>query len=162
MRMQRHGLRGFSLIEILMVMAIVGILATVVMVSIGSARTKGVDAGTKENLHTIRNQAELRHSNLGTYGTAVAVQGTAITAAPAYNAAGANFFISDQQANRALVAALSGGGSGYYAIGVNGQSWAVAIATKSVTGYWCVDVQGTGKVVASGALGGGAAAAACP
>ncbi len=160
--MQRQALRGFSLIELLTVIAIIGVLSTVVVVSLTAARYKGIDASTKENLNTIRNQAELRHSNLGSYGVAVAVQGTAITSAPAYNAAGSNFFISDQQANRALRAALLDGDSGYYAIGVNGQSWAVAIETKSVSGYWCVDSQGTGKVITSTALGGGAAVAVCP
>ncbi|MBP9816573.1 MAG: type II secretion system protein [Candidatus Pacebacteria bacterium] len=160
--MQRQALRGFSLIELLTVIAIIGVLATVIVVSLSAARSKGIDAATKENLNTIRNQAELRHSNLGSYGQQVAVQSTAITAAPAYNAAGINFFISDQQANRALAAALADGDSGYYAVGVNGQSWAVAIETKSVTGYWCVDSQGTGKVITSTALGGGTAAAVCP
>ncbi len=155
-------MRGFTLIEILMVVAIIGVLATTILVSVGSAHNKGIDTSTKENLHTIQNQAELRHSNTGSYGTAVAVQGSAITTAPAYNSTGANFFISDQQANLALAAALNGGGSGYYAIGVNGQSWAVAIETKSVTGYWCVDAQGTAKVITSTALGGGTAVAVCP
>lgn len=160
--MQQQTLRGFSLIELLTVIAIIGILATIIVVSLSVARNKGTDAATKENLNTIRNQAELRHSNLGSYGVAVAVQGTAITAAPAYNAAGTNFFISDQQTNRALAAAIADGDSAYYAIGVNGQSWAVAIETKSVTGYWCADSQGTGKVITTTALGGGTAAAACP
>ncbi len=160
--MQRQVLRGFSLIELLTVIAIIGVLATVIVVSLSAARNRGIDAATKENLSTIRNQAELRHSNLGSYGAAVAVQSTAITAAPAYNAAGANFLISDQQSNRALAAAIADGDSGYFAIGANGQSWAVAIETKSVTGYWCVDSQGTGKVITSTSLGGGTAAAVCP
>lgn len=154
--------RGFTLIEILMVVAIIGIIMTVTLASVTTARDRGIDSQTKENLHTIRNQAELRHSNLGSYGTAVAVQGAAITSAPAYNATGAHFLISDQQANRALSESLSSAGSGYFAIGVNGQSWAVAVATKAVTGYWCVDAQGSAKVIASATLGGGSSAAACP
>jgi prepilin-type N-terminal cleavage/methylation domain-containing protein len=154
--------RGFSLIEILMVIAIIGILSTVITISTISARNKGIDAAIKENLHTIRNQAELRHSTMGTYGTAVAVQGTAITTAPAYNASGANFLISDQQANNALREAIDKGDAAYYAIGVNGQSWAVSVAVKSVPGFWCVDAQGNGKVVTTTGLGGGTAVAVCP
>lgn len=145
-----------------MVVAIIGIITTVVVISISSARNKGADTAIKENLHTVRNQAELRHSNVGSYGTAVAVQGSPITAAPAYNASGANFIISDQSANRALAAAIDEGDAAYYAIGVNGNSWAVAVALKAVTGYWCVDAQGEGRVIESATLGGGTSAALCP
>lgn len=154
--------RGFSLIEILMVIAIIGVLATIVVVSVTSARNRGIDTSIQENLHTVRNQAELRHSNVGTYGSAVAVQASAITTAPVYNATGANFLISDLPGNNALRAAIDEGDAAFYAIGVNGQSWAVAVGLKSVTGYWCVDANGTGKVITSGALGGGSAVALCP
>jgi len=154
--------RGFSLIELLMVIAIIGVLSTVVVISITSARNKGIDAAAKENLHTVRNQAELYHSAHGTYGAAAAVQGSPLSAAPAHNPSGANFFISDQQANRALAVVIDESNGGYFAIGVGGQTWAAAVPLRAVTGYWCVDANGSGVVVATAALGGGASSALCP
>ena len=51
--------RGFTLLELMVVVGLVAILASLVMVALGTARGKGGDAGVKSNLHTIANQAEL-------------------------------------------------------------------------------------------------------
>lgn len=160
--MQQRALRGFSLIELLVVITIIGILSTVIVVSINDARNRSVDSSVKENLHTVRNQAELYHSNRGTYGTAAAT--ASVTNGPTYNATGANFIIADRQANEAFDEAIDQGGQSYYAIGVSGQSWAVAVRMRApvTTSYWCIDSQGTGKTITSTSLGGGAAVAVCP
>lgn len=155
-------MRGFSLIEILMVVTIIGILSVVVVTSISTARNRSIDASVKENLHTVRNQAELFYANAGRYGTQVAVQGSAIDEAPAYNASGAHFLISDRPANSALRQALQDSDDGFFAIGVNGQTWSAAVSLKTVEGYWCVDANGEGKVVETTTLGGGTSAARCP
>ena len=155
-------MRGFSLIEILMVVTIIGILSVVVLTSISTARNRSIDASVKENLHTVRNQAELFYANAGRYGTQVAVQGTGITEAPSYNASGAHFLISDRSANSALRQALQDSDDGFFAIGVNGQTWAVAVSLKTVTGYWCVDANAEGKVITTTSLAGGTSAARCP
>lgn len=154
--------RGFSLIELLVVVAIIGVLSSVVLVSINTARNRGADAAVKENLHTIRNEADLYRDSTGGYGTAAAVQGSPITSAPAYNASGANFLIRDREANNALRSAMNAGGSAYYAIGTGGASYAVAVELKSQTGHWCIDTNGSAKVITTYGLGGGVSAAACP
>ena len=51
--------RGFTLIELLIVIAIIGILSAVVLVSLTSARTKGLEAQQKRDLLAMRTQSEL-------------------------------------------------------------------------------------------------------
>ncbi len=55
----KNNQKGFTLLELLVVVAIIGLLATVVVVSLNSARGKGGDAGVKTNLLNIRGQAEI-------------------------------------------------------------------------------------------------------
>ncbi len=58
----RNTAKGFTLIELLVVIAIIGILSSVVIASLSSARGKGNGAAIKQNLTSIRTQAELYYS----------------------------------------------------------------------------------------------------
>lgn len=53
--------RGFTLIEILVVVAIIGILTSVVMGSLNTARDRAEDASVRANMSAMRSQAELYH-----------------------------------------------------------------------------------------------------
>lgn len=60
--MKNHQ-KGFTLIEILVVIAIIGILASVVLAALNSARSKARDAQRKETLKQISRAAELYYND---------------------------------------------------------------------------------------------------
>ncbi|OGE76500.1 MAG: hypothetical protein A3C85_03685 [Candidatus Doudnabacteria bacterium RIFCSPHIGHO2_02_FULL_48_21] len=60
---------GFTLIELLVVISVIGLLASVIMVSLNSARAKARDAAIKSNLSGMRTTAALIYDSAGTYDT---------------------------------------------------------------------------------------------
>ncbi|HVY72566.1 MAG TPA: type II secretion system protein [Candidatus Paceibacterota bacterium] len=59
--------KGFTLIELLVVISIIGILASVVLVSLTSARVKARDARRVSDLHQLQTALELYATNHGSY-----------------------------------------------------------------------------------------------
>ena len=155
--------KGFTLIELLVVIAIIGVLSAVVLASLNTARSKGNDAAIESNLATIQTQAELYYSNnTNSYGTAAASATTGLALA----SGSGNMFVGDTTVNKAVNSALSASGvAGVYAVGVNGQTYAIAIPLKTNSATsWCIDSTGGSKVEnsATPAIGGGTAVAVCP
>ena len=128
--------RGFTLLELLVVVAIIGILSAVVLAALNGARSKGSDAALKAQLNGMRNQAELY---TGT-GTAFAVGTCATTANTLFETtAGTNslggLFGGITLANTRCVSSAGKPSSG--------STWAVAVQTS--TGAWCVDSAGVAR-----------------
>jgi type II secretory pathway pseudopilin PulG len=140
------------LIELLVVVAIIGILASVVLASLNSARSKGANAAVKANMSGIRASAELFYdSNAATY---VGMCASASVAA-ARTAADA-----------------AGGGASSLAGGVNkcfedADSWVAVAGLKVLDGtsqVWCVDSNGksAGYTTAAGYTATTTANTLCP
>lgn len=64
--------KGFTLLELLVVVAIIGILSAVILVFVDQARTKGQISSIKANLKNMINQAELAYDGPGNYSTVCA------------------------------------------------------------------------------------------
>ncbi|MFA5392102.1 MAG: type II secretion system protein [Candidatus Paceibacterota bacterium] len=60
-------LKGFTLIEMLIVITIIALLSSLILVGMGGARTKARDSRRIADLHNIQNALELYYAKLGTY-----------------------------------------------------------------------------------------------
>ncbi len=143
--------QGFTLIELMVVIAIIGILSALVLASLGTSRNRGNDGAIKSDLHTVGSQAEVfSASNNFTYagGTGVVSPSTACPALQATNA-GANYgLMGDSQFFKAVSAANGANGSGYCAYINTANSWAVAVQLNDdPKTAWCIDLSGTGKQI---------------
>lgn len=58
---------GFTLVEIIVVIAIIGLLMSIVIISTGESRKKGKDAAIQSALMEVRNAAELYYDEAKTY-----------------------------------------------------------------------------------------------
>lgn len=66
--MRRHA-AGWTLVELLIVMAIIGLLATIVIPKFTSTRDKALLATMKSDLRNLLTQEEIRKSDSGSYTT---------------------------------------------------------------------------------------------
>ncbi len=138
--MQKVINRGFTLIELLVVIAIIGILASIVLVSLGSARSKGADAGIKGDLDSIRTQMEVYSSNnSNSYNNACTGDPT-IVAALANAASLAGGTVN-------AVAATAGTTGTVTCHATSTTNWVVEAPLKA-GGMWCVDSSGTAVATA--------------
>jgi prepilin-type N-terminal cleavage/methylation domain-containing protein len=78
--------RGFTLVELLVVMAIISILSTLIVGGFRSSQMRGRDAQRKSDLKQIANSLELFYQDYGKYPAA---SGTQISACPYNSATGA-------------------------------------------------------------------------
>jgi len=134
--MKKNFQKGFTLIDLLVVIELIGILASVVLASLNSARSMGADAAVKSAMSNMRAQAELYYDNNSSqYGTAA---GTSCTQA-------SSIFADPQIAAMITQIDAQDGGTPSCAIGgTNQQNWAVMTTLKTGT-TWCVDNSGWAK-----------------
>lgn len=136
--------KGYTLIELIVVVAIVGILTVVVMGSIAAPRTKGADAAIKADFRTIQNEAQffvdLNDSRYNTDGSTGHTVGTACPSA------GNTMFAANAKVRAAIVHAntVSGGTATCY-MNAAGTIYVIWSPMKTPGTYWCIDSTGLGK-----------------
>ncbi len=146
--------RGFTLIEILVVIALIGMLATIVIGGISNARTKSADTSIKTNLQTILlNSQSYYEDHNKTFGTDGFFQKTVC---PEFDPA-KDYMLSDEKIRSALDSAMiaaNGAGAEYSekAKGtrcyVDTKLWAISVPLKSdLAKAYCVDSQGASWTV---------------
>jgi prepilin-type N-terminal cleavage/methylation domain-containing protein len=132
---------GFTLIEVLVVIAIISVLASVVLASLSIIRDKGINSAIKENLITIRAQTELYYTGNDNYGDDIA-GGCSVAN---------TIFVDDTVVASAIAAILkiNGGNAltcmaddGLPGLGATASSWAVSSPLHG-GGSWCVDSFGS-------------------
>lgn len=68
--MKYNNSKGFSLIELLLVIAIIGLLAMIFLISAGDGRARARDARRKSELNQIAAALEFYYNDFGTYAIA--------------------------------------------------------------------------------------------
>jgi len=121
--------KGFTIIELLVVVAIIAVLAAIVLVNVTQYINKGKDAAIKGNMSTILTNGAIHYDSAGNY-TAFP-----LAANPAYNGPAEAI----EAANAAPTAWVNGTGSAY----------CVKAVLKDTTTY-CVDSTGFKGALATG------------
>ncbi|MDR3582450.1 MAG: type II secretion system protein [Candidatus Pacebacteria bacterium] len=147
--------KGFTLIEILIVVAIIAVLASIVIVGVGPAQQSGRDARRISDLQNVRNGLQLYYSKCGFYpgatsGSTLCPAQTNSYAGMTTALTGSNLGISsipvDPSSNRNYYYAASADGSSYTLGAVlenpnnsvfNGYTAPTAVIPTSIPGGTC-------------------------
>lgn len=133
--------KGFTLVELLLVITIIGMIAAVVLIYLSGARGKSIDTKVRAQLNSTRSVAEVFYSTNNSYnGSAGNISGSCGTAQSMFTdtISGMNRFTSQANyPNGALLTCYS-----------TAEAYAVSALLPGVggTNSWCVDSQGNAKV----------------
>lgn len=146
--------KGFTLLELLIVISIIAILTAIVLYALSSARQKGGDGGIKANLASVRSQADvfyntntanpLSYVSVCTNGAVGGVQGIGAGVLAAAKAGGLANFTND---------AASSSSQAVCNDDPSGSAWAAEVPLLQ-GGFWCVDSTNVSKYKATSGLTG--------
>ncbi len=123
--------RGFTLLELLVVLAVVGLMSSLLLVYVKSVKNQATDNLVRSNLLSVRSQSAIYFDEVGNYDDFLTTPNT--IQMKAVDAAGR----------------ASGGG---WASGDGPLGWYARVQLKSKPGFsWCVDYLGNSKEVVTDA-----------
>ena len=138
--------KGFTIIELLVVVAIIGILAAVILTNTTTARNSSVDAAVKANLSTARNQGEIfyntntaapnSYTNVCVNGTVGGVLGIGAEILSAANANRLGSYDIDPSGGGTLTTATCNDSP---------DAWAAEVPLTTAGQFWCADSTSVAK-----------------
>jgi len=127
--------KGFTLIELLVVISIIALLSSVVLSSLGAARSKAADNAVKSVMKGMRTQAQ-------TYLDANSTLGAAINLTPATGVLCTSGVFNDSIFKNMQTNIYSNAAPSATIIcrtSTNGELWAFSLSALRGGGSWCVD-----------------------
>lgn len=129
-----HKKQGFTLVEILVVVSIIGMLSSIVLVGLGSFRARGRDARRVADLRQVQNALELYYGKFGGY--------------PLVTWEGLEGLLVEAEIGVAGISDDPLGGSNHYKYASNGQSYVLGAKLEDVNNQVLKDdVDGSGVEV---------------
>lgn len=131
--------KGFTLVELLIVIAIIGVLSSIVLNALSGARTKAADSKIKQQLVGFRRAAEIFYYNQTPNSYGVTVSNSCSTAGSVFASQSTNDGNPYSYLNTWAGITTPSQITCYS----TGSAYAVSISLSS--GYWCVDSTNTSK-----------------
>jgi type IV pilus assembly protein PilE len=144
--------KGFTLIELIVVIAIIGVLTTIVLVVVSSVKSRSNDNAIKASLNQVRTQADIFYTSTNTYtGVCLATNDTA-------NPKGIYSMVLAAARLKGLTAiTVNGTGTTTTATcNTSANAWAAEVPLVGSSNMYCVDSTRKG-VVSATSIGAGVA-----
>lgn len=144
--MKEPSPKGFTLVELLVVVAILGVLTSIVLVSLTTANSRGKDGAVRENMANLRTQGQLYYNDNSNYGSNGS---NPVNSADCTSGIGGTVF-SDTRITKQIAAITFANGGGGVVCNVAAFGAGYAMSAKLPSGnYFCIDSNGVGKMESS-------------
>lgn len=133
--------RGFSLVELLISITIIGILSTIILTSVSNSRARAYDSKIKQQLSSFRTAAEMYFSSQGGYGPTTDICGGSMNTTIFNNfepVSGSPGLYIDPANLPTFTQVVCGSTDSAYA---------VKASLYSGNEYWCVDNKGSSRLI---------------